>query len=196
MLIRTARQIFAQQGFDGSSIRKITASAGVNLGAITYHFGSKHGLYEAVLEQVLTPFRERLAQAAASHGPALARIEVFLRAAFDHMQQQPDLPRLILQQLAMGRHLPPIVHTTMRANIGVLAGLIADGQREGSIRSGDPQLMALSVGGQPILLALLRDALSQAVSLDQNHPETRKNLVDSVVRFTRAGLAQSGEVAA
>ncbi len=84
----------------------------------------------------------------------------------------------------------------MRANIGVLAGLIRDGQLDGSITTGDPRLMAFSVGGQPILLALLRDALSQAVALDQSDAGTRRSLVDSVVRFTQAGLANHGDSAA
>ncbi len=195
-LVRAARQIFARQGFAGSSVRSITAAAGVNLGAITYHFGSKQALYNAVLSQTLTPFRERLAAAAATRGSALDRIEWFLRAAFDHMTKHPDLPRLLLQQLATGQQLPLAVESTMRANIGVLAGLIRDGQLEGSITTGDPRLLAFSVGGQPILLALLRDALSQAVALDQSDPGTRRSLVDSVVRFTQAGLANHGESAA
>ena len=35
-------------GYDATSIRAITQAAGVNLGTITYRFGSKEALYEAV----------------------------------------------------------------------------------------------------------------------------------------------------
>ncbi|MEE8117800.1 MAG: TetR/AcrR family transcriptional regulator [Gemmatimonadales bacterium] len=195
-LIRTAREVFAQQGFAGSSVREITAAAGANLGAITYHFGSKQALYEAVLEDTVTPFRRRLAAAAETGGEALDRIEGFLREALDHMAEHPALPRLLQQQLAAGPPLPPTVKSTMRANIGTLAKLIRDGQREGTIRDGDPRLMAFSVGGQPIMLALLRDALSQSVGLDQDDPTTRARLAESVVRFVRAGLALKGSATA
>jgi len=51
-LMVAARTVFARNGFDGASVRMITAEADVNLGAVTYHFGSKRGLYEAVLEAV------------------------------------------------------------------------------------------------------------------------------------------------
>ncbi len=195
-LIRTAREVFAQQGFAGSSVREITAAAGANLGAITYHFGSKQALYEAVLEDTVTPFRRRLAAAAAIDGAALDRIERFLRESLDHMAEHPDLPRLLLQQLAAGPPLPSTVESTMRANVGTLAGLIRDGQRDGTIRDGDPRLMAFSVGGQPIMLALLRDALSQSVGLDQDDPTTRARLAEGVIRFVRAGLALPGDAAA
>ena len=44
-LIFAAGELFAKQGFDGVSTRMIAEKAGVNLGAIHYHFGSKENLY-------------------------------------------------------------------------------------------------------------------------------------------------------
>ncbi len=192
-LIAAARHLFARRGFKGSSLRTITAAASANLGSVTYHFGSKDALYLAVLDEALTPFRQRLADAAVVPGKPLDRIEAVLRALFDHLAQQPDLPRLMVQQLASGEELHPVVRTTMQANIELITDLIREGQEDGTIRAGDPQLMALSVGGQPIFLALMRRALQQAVSLDQDDLETRKGIADSVVGFARAGLRAEGE---
>ena len=44
---------FARSGYDGASIRTIVAAADVNQAAINYHFGSKDGLYRAVLQAAL-----------------------------------------------------------------------------------------------------------------------------------------------
>lgn len=46
-LIDAAGELFAGHGFDGTSTRAIAERAGVNLGAIHYHFGSKEALYVA-----------------------------------------------------------------------------------------------------------------------------------------------------
>ena len=59
-LIAAGRKLFGRRGFDGASIRAITKEAGANLGAVTYHFGSKHGLYSAVLEEGLRPMAARV----------------------------------------------------------------------------------------------------------------------------------------
>ncbi|MDK2956072.1 MAG: TetR/AcrR family transcriptional regulator, regulator of cefoperazone and chloramphenicol [Desulfovibrionales bacterium] len=48
-LIRVATKLFAQSGFKSTSIREICAAAKVNNAAISYHFGSKMGLYKAVV---------------------------------------------------------------------------------------------------------------------------------------------------
>jgi AcrR family transcriptional regulator len=62
-ILEHARRLFAEKGFDATSVREITRAAGANLGAITYHFGSKESLYDAVLDQVFAPIRESSASA-------------------------------------------------------------------------------------------------------------------------------------
>lgn len=52
-MLEAAGRLFALQGFDGVSTRTLARAAGVNLSAITYHFGGKEGLYHAVLEQLV-----------------------------------------------------------------------------------------------------------------------------------------------
>src|SRR6266566_5929596 len=52
-IIKAAARIFAEDGYDGASIRSIVAKADVNQAAINYHFGGKEGLYRAVLQAAL-----------------------------------------------------------------------------------------------------------------------------------------------
>jgi AcrR family transcriptional regulator len=54
-IIDAAEALFMQHGFEGTSMRLLTAHAGVNLAAVNYHFGSKHSLIEAVFRRRLDP---------------------------------------------------------------------------------------------------------------------------------------------
>ena len=56
-LLAAATELFAVGGYEGASLHDICALAGMNIALVKYHFGSKEGLYEAVLEAV---FEERL----------------------------------------------------------------------------------------------------------------------------------------
>jgi AcrR family transcriptional regulator len=54
-LLDAAEHLFAQHGFEGTSIRAVTTEAGANLAAVGYHFGSKVALFKAVAERVMGP---------------------------------------------------------------------------------------------------------------------------------------------
>ena len=61
-----------QHGFEGTSMRLLTAKAGVNLAAVNYHFGSKDALIEAVFRRRLDPMNaERIAALDAARGRSL-----------------------------------------------------------------------------------------------------------------------------
>lgn len=49
-IIETAETLFAERGFDGTSVRDIADEAGVNVAMISYYFGSKEKLMEALFE--------------------------------------------------------------------------------------------------------------------------------------------------
>jgi AcrR family transcriptional regulator len=53
-LLQAAKRLILEHGYAGTSVRKLTAEAGVNLGAVNYHFGSRENLLnEAILESFL-----------------------------------------------------------------------------------------------------------------------------------------------
>jgi len=61
-IVRAAESLFEHQGFEATTLRQITAAAGVNLAAVNYHFGSKEALIREIFKRRLTQLnQERLA---------------------------------------------------------------------------------------------------------------------------------------
>lgn len=58
-LLEAAMSVFAEHGFEGASTRMVVKKAGVNISAIPYYFGSKDGLYEAVIEYIITTVKAK-----------------------------------------------------------------------------------------------------------------------------------------
>jgi AcrR family transcriptional regulator len=63
-LIEESLRLFAEHGFKGVSVRDIAAASQANVAAVSYHFGSKQGLYRTIFETVLDEdegrFREQI----------------------------------------------------------------------------------------------------------------------------------------
>jgi AcrR family transcriptional regulator len=83
-ILDSAERLFADHGFEGTSIRDIVDSAKVNLAAIHYHFRSKEALLEAVLTRRISVVNnariERLEAAEAEAAPHAPSVEAILRA--------------------------------------------------------------------------------------------------------------------
>ncbi len=89
-ILDTAEVLFAERGYSATSLRDITAEAGVNLAAVNYHFGSKEALLAAVFERRVVPVNNErlrlldLVEAEAGKGPLDAEpvVRSFLVPAF------------------------------------------------------------------------------------------------------------------
>jgi AcrR family transcriptional regulator len=90
-ILKAASRVFAEQGYEGASIRDIVTRADVNQAAINYHFGSKEGLYRAILELALAA----LTNADAAAGNSGRTREAELRA-FVSRQLRPLLGKDVL----------------------------------------------------------------------------------------------------
>ena len=68
-IMKAAERLFAERGYDGTSIRAIVAKARVNQAAINYHFAGKDGLYREVLRAAFRALTEhQLAHADEAQG--------------------------------------------------------------------------------------------------------------------------------
>lgn len=188
-LISAGSELFSARGFEGTSVREITRLAGANLAAVGYHFGSKEGLWHAVLEAGLGPLRDAMADAASGEVSALDRIERAVRTLFLYAREHPELNGLMLNVLASAPPLPAPALQTIQFNSGTMRFLIEEGQREGAIRRGEPRLLALSVASQPLALWLARPALQGSGLIELGSREAFDELVNNAVLFVRAGLA-------
>jgi AcrR family transcriptional regulator len=83
-ILDTAEELFMEHGFEATSLRQLTAAAGVNLAAVHYHFGGKEELFEAVLTRRLDPMnQERVAfDSTRARGGAILVLRKILTAMF------------------------------------------------------------------------------------------------------------------
>lgn len=193
-LLGAARRVFALEGYAGASIRRITGEAGVNLGAVTYHFGSKEGLYHAVLEEVLTPLRDRVLEVCGGGGSTRDRIGGVVRAVFEHLWDNPDQPRFMVGIRVGERSFPPVIMEIIGPVLGALLSLVEQGQREGYIRPGSPLLFVLSLLSQPVYVMIVAHrAPRELLPVDPGTAEGKAAFLDHMTEFAVRGLVLEPE---
>ena len=137
-LLEVAAELFAAKGYDGTSIRDITTAAEANLGAITYHFGSKEGLFEAVIEKKVEPLVAILAEAASSSVSAKEKLsQVMRRMAMHILHRDPALKMLFVEAVHGGRRFPESTFKGLKRRNQVVGRIIQDGIDAGEFRPCD-----------------------------------------------------------
>jgi AcrR family transcriptional regulator len=112
-LLDVGRTLFAEKGFDATSIEELAARAGVTKPVVYEHFGGKEGLYAVVVDREM----ERLLDGvtgALSGGSARELLEQAATAFLVYIEEQPDGFRILVRD-------SPVASTS-----GTFASLISD----------------------------------------------------------------------
>ena len=120
-LLNAAERLFAEHGYDGVGMRALAAEAGVNLGAATYHFGSKERLYIETVMRCILPIREerikllRQAERTAEGKPVPLEtiIDCMLRPPLMTILEHPHFSALLARNLFMP---PPFMREFLARN--------------------------------------------------------------------------------
>jgi len=109
-ILDAAEQLFADQGYDATSLNQVGATAGVSRGTPGYFFGSKAELYQAVLDRSFAEVREAVREGRARALASNESSETILAGAvsdyFDFLAARPNFVRLIEREALSGTRLP------------------------------------------------------------------------------------------
>jgi AcrR family transcriptional regulator len=99
-LLDTAARLFAEHGYQATTMRTITAEAGANIAAVNYYFGSKQALLEAVVHRALGPVveerRARLDALEAEGDPSVeAIVDAIIGPLIDRIGAEPSTALVI-----------------------------------------------------------------------------------------------------
>lgn len=193
-LLAAAAPIFARDGYQIARIRDIAAAASVNLSAINYHFGSKQGLYEAVLANTteaaitahpLIPEKHR-------DDPVEVRFHILVAnmlARFVDVGQPSLMAKLMVREMANPTTaLDVVIDQVSKPQFAITSGLIAEllgpAATEQRVRH-----CTLSLLGQVVFYLFARPLVNRLfpITYDPNHIQ---QLSEHIAQFSLAGIQQ------
>lgn len=139
-IVETATRLFSTRGFAGTSVREITQAAGVTNPTLYYHFGSKAGLFEAILAESVHTLDERLHAVLSTTCDFRTVLVEFLAAHFEVARDNPDLCRMYLECVMVrgrDRQAAAEVNGFDGARHERLGAILVEGQARGAIALGD-----------------------------------------------------------
>jgi TetR/AcrR family transcriptional regulator len=170
-LLMAARDLFTRHGFDAVSTRQLATAADTTPAMIHYYFEDKHGLYRALLEEIIPPV---LGDLEARTGELQQSLSVadFMAAYLGMFRANPWLPPLVFREMQAGgerfqRHF--IERFASRARLLLGTALESD-KRAGRVRVElDTQLALVSVMSLCVFPFLARPMLEKVLDVTFDH---------------------------
>ncbi|MBC7689142.1 MAG: TetR/AcrR family transcriptional regulator [Aquabacterium sp.] len=133
-IIETAERLFADKGFNGTSVREIADEAGVNLAMISYYFGSKEKLMEALFEHRVGNIKIRVESLIRDESLSpIEKVNMLIDEHIDRVMQKQCFHKVMVGVQVTNKN-PAILKAANRVkirNAEVIAELIKDGQKKG-----------------------------------------------------------------
>lgn len=147
-LLEVGTQLFAERGLNGVGIRELSLAAGTSISMISYYFGSKEGLYSAVLQQQFACFSE-IHELRARVTDPVAMVEEYLRWTFQRHRNNPHLLRFYTSELTNPTaYFASMVMPVIDDVIETMAAVISEGIRRKQFRQGlEPMNAAIALAG-------------------------------------------------
>ena len=191
-LLEVAGPVFADRGYQATTIRQICARAGANVAAVNYHFGDKLGLYTEVLQQSVRSAQLLAVQNTLDQNtPPEDILRTLIRARLRSINGK-DLPdwhsRLLAHELAqptpaLRQLIDKVTRPICKRLLELIGGMIGFPPNDDNTR-----LCAISVVGQVFAYVLPGPLLTEIWPELRMTPEQVERIADHIADFSLSYL--------
>ena len=190
-LIAAAGPLFASQGYEATRTREIADKAKANVSAINYHFGSKMGLYQAVIRQQAEELHAEapLETAAIREETPEVRLRWLVANLMHRVMKNADkrLKVCLREFVEPTEALDFLVKEIVAEQYGIMRSVV-EGVVGRPVESAELDRFTISLVGQCYYYGLAEPLLTRlGVALPETDAEFEA-LVDHITRFSLAGL--------
>lgn len=201
-ILEVAERLFAERGFEGTSVRDIAHEANVNVAMISYYFGSKEKLLQAMFIYRIAASRLLLEHLLANKEMhPLDKVNAVVETMVERMMQHRMFHRVMLQcQLTTDNEsVARLIKETKMQNLELVNRIIAEGQEQKVfVNDVDGGMLMMTIAGT-VYQAAAGSAYFKATNPDQTATEgadlelIKKKLKTHLKRILKAVLTYEGK---
>lgn len=134
-ILKAAVPLFAEKGYAGVSVREIVKAADVsNVGAVSYYFGGKEGLYLAILRQHFERVHRLAHKIHRDTDSPVEKLKLIFRAIGETYQNSPYTARLLFNGINQPGKFSPEINKGILGIQQISKDILADGIKRGIFR--------------------------------------------------------------
>jgi TetR/AcrR family transcriptional regulator len=193
-ILSEATRLFAEQGYDGTSVQEIAEAVGIRKPSLLYHFRSKDALRQNVLAEMLAHWNSVL-PGLLLKASTEERFDATMEALSEFFIEDPDRARLFLREtLDRPEQMQSMLARFVRPWVELLSAQLDRAKRQGLVQADvDPQAYAVQVITMAVAGTAVIDTLQVILPDEPARGGTRTRHARELIRIARASLYTQNE---
>ena len=146
-IFETSMKLFAEKGYDATSIEEITATVGVAKGTLYYHFSSKEEIFNFLIEEGIKLLQNSIDIKTAKHNNYIDKIKAIILIQIKIVAKYEDIITIILSQFWGNEARNKKCQDHVYDYIGQIEKIVQQGIGKGEIKKGDTRAIASEIYG-------------------------------------------------
>lgn len=144
--IAAAEKLFAEHGFKGATLDMLGEAAQANKALVAYHFGSKEGLYDAVIEALVADVIAKISARLEDKTDPADAMRAYIRELAAAFAERPSFPAILLREYLDGdMQAREAAFRSIIQFYRMTENLYQQGAAAGVFREVDPHKLHLSI---------------------------------------------------
>lgn len=160
-IIEKAEELFATQGYEGTTVRDIADAAGVNLAMISYYFGSKEKLLEALFMERMNATRHRIEAVVNNQSlTPFQKIETLIDEYITRVEEKEAFYKIMLSEQVINKNtvVMKLLKELKLTYARLISSVIEEGQKQKIFRKDvDIVLMLTTMTGTVMFMLINKD---------------------------------------
>ena len=180
-IMEAAEKLFAEQGFEGTSVRDIAETAHVNLAMISYYFGSKEKLMEAMFHYRGSDFKLQLENILQNKNLSpIQKVEKLIDDYIERVFKKQCFHKIMTreQMVSSSETITEQIFQMKQRNHSLIKELINEGQRAGQFKKNiDISLLMMTLTGTSSQMVTAQQYYKKINHLESMPPEEVEKLM-------------------
>ncbi|GIP35432.1 TetR/AcrR family transcriptional regulator [Paenibacillus sp. J2TS4] len=181
-ILLAAKKLFARQGYDGTSIRQICEEAGANVALVSYHFGGKENMLNALFDEFVP--QQRMEEVEPYKDLPVEGIYMFIQEVIRFRMNNMDIINILQQEIATDSPRIEMIRNHFLPIWGILRDLLEKGRNQGLLHFRSLDQTFLFILG----VLLLHKQINYFSPLLEEGPPRFDDLVKDTAEFIFGGL--------
>ena len=141
-IFETSMKLFAEKGYDATSIEEITATVGVAKGTLYYHFSSKEEIFKFLVEEGVRLLKNSIAIKTAKLINPIDKLKAIILIEIKILVKYEDFMRIILSEIWGTSPRSKMCREYLFEYIQMIQEIVEEGIKKHEIINSDPNVIA------------------------------------------------------